>query len=293
MSVEPAIVGVDPRPAPTAPISPMLPLPYRVADRTVETRDSVTLRLEPVDEPIARFRPGQFTMLYRPGVGEVAISVSGDPAAGDGSLTQTIRDVGAVSRALHQAVPGDLIGVRGPYGVGWDLDTAVGRDVLIVAGGVGLAPLRSALLDALARRHLFGRVVLVAGARSPAEFLFRHQHDAWRTTVGLEVELTIDRPDPGWSGLVGFVTEPLARVPLDPRQTTALLCGPEPMMRFSATVLLARGMQAHDIRVSLERNHKCGVGLCGHCQLGPLLICRDGPVVDYAQARPLLAVREL
>ena len=290
MSAEPATVEVDPRPAP---ISPMLPVPYRVADRTVETRDSVTLRLEPVDAPIAPFRPGQFTMLYRPGVGEVAISVSGDPAAGDGALTQTIRDVGAVSRALHQAVPGDLIGVRGPYGVGWDLDTAVGRDLLIVAGGVGLAPLRPVLLDALARRHLFGRVVLVAGARSPAEFLFRDQLDAWRATAGLEVELTIDRPDPGWSGLVGFVTEPLARVPLDPRQTTAFLCGPEPMMRFSATVLLARGMQARDIRVSLERNMKCGVGLCGHCQLGPLLVCRDGPVVDYAHAHPLLAVREL
>jgi len=290
VSAEPATVGVGSRPAP---ISSMLPLPYRVTDRTIETRDSVTLRLEPVDAPIAPFRPGQFTMLYRPGVGEVAISVSGDPSAEDGSLTQTIRDVGAVSRALHQAVPGDLIGVRGPYGVGWDLDTAVGRDVLIVAGGVGLAPLRPALLDALARRHLFGRLALVAGARSPAEFLFRHHHDAWLTTVGLEAELTIDRPSPGWSGLVGFVTEPLARVALDPRQTTALLCGPEPMMRFAATVLLARGMQAHDIRVSLERNHKCGVGLCGHCQLGPLLICRDGPVVNYAEARPLLAVREL
>ncbi len=290
MSAEPASVHVDPLLAPT---SPMLPVPYRVADRRVETHDSVTLRLEPVDAPIAPFRPGQFTMLYRPGVGEVAISVSGDPTARDGALTQTIRDVGAVSRALHRAAPGDLIGVRGPYGVGWDLDTAVGRDLLIVAGGVGLAPLRPVLLDALARRHIFGRVVLVAGARSPAEFLFGDQLDVWRATAGLEVELTIDRPSPDWSGLVGFVTEPLARVALDPHRTTAFLCGPEPMMRFSATVLLARRMQARDIRVSLERNMKCGIGLCGHCQLGPLLVCRDGPVVDYTRAHALLAITGL
>ena len=164
---------------------------------------------------------------------------------------------------------------------------------MIVAGGVGLAPLRPVLLGALARRDDYGRVVLVAGARGPAEFLFRDQLADWTWTPGLEVELTVDQPAAGWSGPVGFVTEPLARLRLDPRRTAAFLCGPEPMMRFSARVLLDKGIAAADIGISLERNMQCGVGLCGHCQLGPLLVCRDGPVVDYESAAPLLAVREL
>jgi NAD(P)H-flavin reductase len=272
---------------------PMLPVPYRVADRRVETRDCVTLRMEPVGVALAPFEPGQFTMLYRRGVGEVAISVSGDPAARDGSLTQTIRDVGAVSRALYQARPGDVVGARGPFGTSWGLDTAVGRDLVIVAGGVGLAPLRPVLLGALARRDAYRRVVLVAGARSPADFLFGEQLEEWAAAPGLEVALTVDQPAAGWGGSVGFVTEPLSRLAVDRGQTIAFVCGPEPMMRFAATVLLGKGMAASDIRVSVERNMKCGIGLCGHCQLGPLLICRDGPVIDYALAQPLLAVREL
>jgi NAD(P)H-flavin reductase len=270
----------------------MVPVPYRVTGRTVETRDSVTLRLEPAGRALPPFQPGQFSMLYRHGVGEIAISVSGDPAAG-GVLTHTIRDVGAVSRALHQTGVGEVIGVRGPFGTSWGLDTATGHDLVIVAGGVGLAPLRPVLLGALARREAYGRVVLIAGARSPAEFLFRGQLEDWSAIAGTEVRLTIDEPAQGWSGSVGFVTEPLARLALDPQRTIAFVCGPEPMIRFSANVLLGKGLAASAIRISLERNMKCGIGLCGHCQLGPLLVCRDGPVVDYERARPLLAIREL
>jgi NAD(P)H-flavin reductase len=271
----------------------MLPVAYRVAGRRAETHDSVTLRLAPCGAALAPFRPGQFSMLGRPGVGEIAISVSGDPSVMDGSLTHTIRDVGAVSRALHRAEPGDLIGVRGPFGTGWGLDTAAGHDLVIVAGGVGLAPLRPVLLGALARRDAYRRITVVAGARAPAEFLFRGQFGDWAAAPGLDLELTVDQPAAGWSGAVGFVTEPLARLAVDPRRTIAFVCGPEPMMRLCAGVLLGKGMAAADIRISLERNMKCGVGLCGHCQLGPLLVCRDGPVVDYALAQPLLAVREL
>lgn len=271
----------------------MLPAPYRVTARHAETHDSATLRLEPGGQALPSFAPGQFSMLYAPGVGEAAISVSGDPGADDGSLSHTIRDVGAITRALCRAGPGDLIGVRGPFGTGWDVAAAAGRDLIIVAGGAGLAPLRPVVLAALARRESYGRVVLIAGARGPGEFLFRGQLQDWAGLPGLEVALTIDQPAAGWDGLVGFVTEPLARLTLDPGRSTAFICGPEPMMRLSAGILLDHGMAAGDIRVSLERNMKCGIGLCGHCQLGPLLVCRDGPVVDYAVARPLLAIREL
>ncbi len=272
---------------------PAMPVPYRVADSQDETRDSVSLRLEPVGAALPAFKPGQFTMLYRHGVGEIAISISGDPAVGDGSLTQTIRDVGAVSRALCQSRPGDVIGVRGPFGTGWGLEEAIGSDLLIVAGGVGLAPLRPVVLGALARRAAYGRVTLVAGARSPEDFLFRGQLTAWADDPRIDVRLTIDLPAAGWDGPVGFVTEPLSRVDVDTARTVAFVCGPEPMMRFSARVLLGKHVPARGIRISLERNMQCGIGLCGHCQFGPLLVCRDGPVVDYELAEPLLATREL
>ncbi len=272
---------------------PMLPVPYRVAGRTRETHDSFTLTLEPAGAPLPPFQAGQFMMLAVPGIGEVAISVSGDPTAGDGRLVHTVRAVGAVTQALCGARPGRVIGVRGPFGTTWDLPSAAGRDLIIVAGGVGLAPLRPVLLGALAARRSYGRICLVAGARRPAEFLFRGELNAWSGRKDLDVELTIDQPATEWDGQVGFVTEPLARVRLDPGLTTVFLCGPEAMIRFSAQVLLRRGVPAADIRVSLERNMKCGIGLCGHCQLGPILVCRDGPVVGYPLAGPLLTVREL
>jgi len=269
----------------------MLPVGYRVIDRTVETRDSATLCLEPVGRPLDRFRPGQFAMMYAYGVGEVPISISG--IGDDGTLMHTIRSVGAVSRALYGAQPGTVIGVRGPFGTTWAPEDAVGNDLVVVAGGVGLAPLRPVVLAALAARSAYRKVVVVAGARTPDEFLFRAELDAWTKRDDLEVELTIDQPAAGWDGTVGFVTEPLARLRLDPERTVSLLCGPEPMMRFSARVLLRAQVPAEQIQVSLERSMKCGIALCGHCQLGPLLICRDGPVVNFSVAEPLLTVPEL
>jgi NAD(P)H-flavin reductase len=271
----------------------MLPVPYRITGRVAETRDSATLWLEPLTRSLPPVRPGQFMMLCAPGIGEVAISVSGDPAALDGRLVHTIRAVGAVSTALHDVRPGTVIGVRGPFGSGWDVDSAAGRDLVIAGGGVGLAPLRPVVLSTLTSRGRYGRVIVIAGARTAEEFLFRSELDAWAVRDDLEVELTIDQPAAGWDGPVGFVTEPLARLTLRPERTTAFLCGPEPMMRFSARILLGQGVAAGDIRISLERNMQCGIGLCGHCQLGPILVCRDGPVIDYARAEPLLGVREL
>ncbi|HUO36533.1 MAG TPA: FAD/NAD(P)-binding protein, partial [Mycobacterium sp.] len=239
-------------------VSEMAPVPYRVTGRVIENQDSVTLTLEPVRGRLPVPQPGEFMMLYAFGVGEVAISVSGDPTTADGTITHTIRSVGAVSKALHDSVPGTVIGVRGPCGTSWGLDAAGGNDLVIVAGGVGLAPLRPLVLGALGDRGRFGRVVLIAGARSRTDFLYRSQLDDWEANPALEVHLTLDVPVQGWKGEVGFVTEPLRRLVLDAARTTAFLCGPEPMMRFCAEALLEKGVPPQAVRVSLERNMQCG-----------------------------------
>ncbi len=284
MSTESAAAAVE--------SEPMVPRPYRVAHRVVETHDSVTLHLTPLSTPLPRFRPGQFMMVYAHGIGEAAISISGDPSTQDNLVIHTIRAVGAVTAALHDTRPGAVIGLRGPYGTSWDIESAARHDLVVVAGGVGLAPLRSVVLGVLAARECYGRVTLIVGARTPAEFLYRGELDSWAARSDLDVELTIDQPAAGWDGPVGFVTEPLHRLHFDGGRTIAFLCGPEPMMRFSAQLLVDKGLAPTDIWLSLERNMKCGIALCGHCQLGPLLVCRDGPVVDYRVA-PLLRIKEL
>ncbi len=277
----------------TAGYTAMHPVPYRVVSRVAENRDSATLVLTPVGDSLPAPQPGEFMMMYAFGIGEVAISVSGVPSASDDTITHTIRAVGAVSRALHDAQAGAEIGLRGPFGTSWGLDTAVGRDLVIVAGGVGLAPLRPVVLAALADRDSYGRVTLIAGARSRDDFLFRGELDDWARGGAIDVHMTVDVPVQGWPGEVGFVTEPLRRLPVRPDSTIGFLCGPEVMMRNGAKELSGKGVALGDIRVSLERNMQCGVGWCGHCQLGPLLLCRDGPVVGYDVAEPLLRVKEL
>lgn len=232
-------------------------------------------------------------MLYAFGIGEIPMSVSGIPSTPDGAIGHTIRLVGAVSRALHDADVGTIVGVRGPFGTDWGLESCQGRDLVMVAGGCGLAPLRPVVQQVLAERSRYGRVVLVAGARTPRHHLFREEAAGWAKRSAVEAELTVDSTGPGWSERVGLVTEPLRKLGLDPRRTTAMICGPETMMRLSAQVLLGKGVAAADIRVSLERNMQCGIGWCGHCQLGPLLLCRDGPIVGYDVAEPLLRVKEL
>ena len=267
----------------------MLPSRYRVTARHAETTNTVTLALQPVDAPIAACRPGQFTMLYAFGIGEVPISVSG---IGKATLAQTVRSVGAVTSALCAAEPGQMVGVRGPFGSDWGIAGAAGRDIVVVAGGIGLAPLRPVLLAALAARKSYRRIVLLVGARSPGDLIFASELAVWRRR-GVDVEVTIDQPMSGWTGHVGFVSALIARAVFDASRATAFVCGPEVMMRLSARALMSRGMASRDIRLSLERNMRCGIGVCGHCQLGPVLLCRDGPVVSYERAAPLLAVKEL
>ncbi|MEV5571912.1 FAD/NAD(P)-binding protein [Spirillospora sp. NPDC052269] len=278
--------------------TPMAPVLYRVTGRHEETVDTVTLTLEPVGEPIQTPLPGQFTMMYAFGVGEVPISVSRigpDPGAGSAQgavLEQTVRAVGAVTRAVCGTRPGQVMGLRGPFGVGWGMETARGGDLVVAAGGIGLAPLRPVVLHALADRGAFGRIAVLIGARTPGDLLFARELDEWRAR-GVQVEVTVDRPVSGWTGHVGLITALVSAADVDPGRAVAFLCGPEVMMRVTAEALTGLGMRAADVRLSLERNMRCGIGWCGHCQLGPLLVCRDGPVVPYARAAPLMTVREL
>jgi len=272
-----------------------LPHPYRVVSRHVDTADTVTLELDHDGAPLPGFAPGQFAMLTAFGIGEVPISLCGLPEASDGSarrLTHTLRAVGAVTRALHAATPGTVIGVRGPFGTSWDVPSAAGHDVVIVAGGIGLAPVRPILQTVLAERTRYGEVVLLVGARTPADLLYADELRRW-AAAGVQVGVTVDRPSDGWTGHVGVVPALIPAARFDPGRTVAFVCGPEVMMRFTARALLDRGVPADRLRVSLERNMRCGLGWCGHCQLGPLLLCRDGPVVDYTRAEPLMTVREL
>jgi len=269
---------------------PMEPLPYLVTGTHRETYDTVTLVLEPDGAALHSCEPGQFTMLYAFGVGEIPISVSGDPFDQD-RLVHTVRDVGAVSHAIAAARIGETLGVRGPFGRGWLADGRPEGDVVLVAGGLGLAPLRPVLYGLVTHRRRFGRVSVVVGARTPADLLYTREYEAWRA-CGIDVSVTVDRADAGWTGRVGLVTGPLADAKIDGEWTTAFLCGPEAMMRAAAEMLTARRVPAKRIVLSLERSMKCGIGVCGHCQLGPDLICRDGPCVSYDHAGPLLDVKE-
>jgi NAD(P)H-flavin reductase len=260
-----------------------------VVDRRAETTDTVTLTLEPTGPGIGAWAPGQFTMVYAFGVGEVPISISGGAGT---AIRHTVRDVGAVTHAIASAQVGSTLGLHGPYGCGWDLASAPGDELVILAGGIGLAPLRPLVAEALARPSRFGRVAVLIGAREPAELIFTHEYGAWRA-AGAQVLVTVDRAHPTWRGPVGVVTSLLSRARFAPTRVVGFVCGPEVMMRFAARDLGYLGVPADRVRVSLERNMQCGAARCGHCQLGPVLICRDGPVTDWAQAGPLLSVKEL
>ena len=270
----------------------LVPRPFVVRRRIRETSDTTTLLLEAADGSGLAFAPGQFTMIGRPGFGEVPISISGDSAR-PGMLEHTVRAVGDASAAIARARIGESLLVRGPYGRGWDVDAAAGDDVLIVAGGIGLAPLRPVVLDVFARRELFRRAFLVVGSRTPDQLLYPRQLEQWRHRVGIDVDVTVDAADAGWRGHVGVVTELLPHLDLDPPSTFAYLCGPEVMMRVTADALCALGVPPAQVRVSMERNMKCGVGVCGHCQLRELFVCLDGPVFGYDRLRPLLTMAEV
>jgi NAD(P)H-flavin reductase len=257
---------------------PMLPLPYRVRRLRHETHDTFTLELVPTEDGAGTaFAPGQFNMLYVFGVGEVPISISGDPRDSS-SLQHTTRAVGAVTKAMRRIKRGDTIGVRGPFGSHWPLVDAVGHDVVIVAGGIGLPPLRSALYHLFAHRKKYGNVVLLYGARTPDDIVYQSELERWRESFNLDVHVTVDFAPSGWRGSVGAVTALIGRTSFNPSNVMAMMCGPEVMMRFTVMELQKRGVSMDHIYLSTERNMKCAIGFCGRCQYGSTFVCKDGPV---------------
>ncbi|MGO8905913.1 MAG: FAD/NAD(P)-binding protein [Solirubrobacteraceae bacterium] len=270
---------------------PMVPAQFTVTAKRRHTADTWTLELEPPPGERSQFVPGQFTMLSAFGAGEVPISISGDPAD-EGRLVHTVRAVGAATRAICAAREGQVLQVRGPFGRPWPVQEVAGADVVILAGGIGLPPLRPAILALLSDRARYGRLRLLYGSRSPEQLLYPEEIEQW-SAHGLEVELTVDSAGPEWLGHVGVVPRLVHRAELDAQATVAMLCGPEVMMRFAVAALLERGIDAGRVYVSMERNMQCGIGHCGHCQLGPTLVCRDGPVYAWSALERWLAIREL
>jgi len=269
----------------------MAPAPFEVVGTRQETADTWTLELAACSgEPFA-FVPGQFTMISAAGAGEVPISISGDPDSSE-LLVHTVRAVGLATEAICAARPGSRLSVRGPFGRPWPVQAAEGGDVVIAAGGIGLAPLRPAILGLLSRRERYGRVVLMYGGRSPDQLLYVGELEDWATR-GMEVFVTVDSAGPEWLGHIGVVTRLVGRAKLDSTNVVAMTCGPEVMMRFTVEALREAGIGAERLYASMERNMQCGIGHCGHCQLGPTLVCRDGPVYRWDELEPWLLIREL
>ncbi|HZW92964.1 MAG TPA: FAD/NAD(P)-binding protein [Candidatus Eremiobacteraceae bacterium] len=272
---------------------PMLPQPCPVRQVVRETSDTFTLKLEaPSGAGGNWFQPGQFSMLWVFGVGELPISISGDPAERD-RLVYTVRSVGQATQTLVSREVGEAVGVRGPFGTGWPVEQAQGRDVLVIAGGIGLAPLRPVIYEVLHHREKYGRLVILYGARSPRDLLYRKELAAWARQRETQVLVTVDYGGLSWRGNVGVVTTLFKYVRLQPARSMAFACGPEVMMRFVARDLETQGLTRENIYLSMERNMKCAVGFCGHCQYGPHFICKDGPIFSFDRLRPLLGKYDL
>jgi NAD(P)H-flavin reductase len=278
---------------PAAAVDPMIAHPV-VIRRTIWENDdtfTLTLDLKSMGDTF-RFLPGQFNMIYVYGLGEAALSISSDPAR-PASLDHTIHRVGLVTTALAQKKRGDVIGLRGPFGSSWPLDVAKGKDVCIASGGIGLAPLRPVLYALLKKREDYGRIIVLYGGRSPLDLLYRVELEKWANDYQVEVLVTVDRGDSSWKGHIGVVTSLFSYIKLDARETIAYVCGPEIMMKYTVDELERRGLAEDQVYLSMERNMKCAIGFCGHCQMGPTFICKEGPVYPLPRVRHLLDKKEL
>ena len=275
------------------PADPMLPRPARVLQVDKETHDTFTLSIEAGNgNGHPSFAPGQFSMLYVFGVGELPISISGDPEE-PGRLVYTVRSVGKATNALVTKTAGESLGVRGPFGTSWPMTKARGKDIVVIAGGIGLAPLRPAIYHILRHRGDYKRLIVLYGARTPRDMLYRKQLAAWAYLPDTQILTTVDYGGLSWRGNVGVVTTLFRHVRLQPNKTVALICGPEIMMRYVVRELESRGVGPADTYLSMERNMKCAVGFCGHCQLGPYFACKDGPVFPLSRMRDWIGKYEL
>lgn len=257
----------------------LTPIPATIIKIIMETPDTKTFYLKIDGKLRERPKPGQFTEIYVPGIGEAAVSVC---SCGDGKVIgQTVRSVGTLTEYLFKLKEGEKVGIRGPYGKGWPMERLRGKDVLIIAGGIGLAPLRGVIMDIMENRERYGKFTLLYGSRTPDLLLYRYEFETYKEIPNSEFLVTVDHPDEKWRGNVGVVTTLIPRAKIDPENTIALICGPEIMMRYTVKALQEAGFKDNQIYLSLERRMKCGVGLCGHCQVGPYFVCKHGPVFPY------------
>lgn len=270
-------------------VDPYLPQEAVIVARTQESATIFSLRLRFLDKAHQHhflFYPGQFNMLYLYGVGEVAISIVSDPEQKE-TLTHTIRAVGRITKALQKLQPGDRIGVRGPFGRGWPLEQTTGKDIVILTGGLGCAPAVSVIHYILARRKDYGHLSILQGVKHSDDFIFRKQYAIWQKSPNTVIHIAADQAGSKWPWAVGYVTDMIEKIPLDPNNTVVMMCGPEMMMNTAIKVLNKKGVSEHNLYLSMERNMECGIGQCGHCQYGGFFICKDGPVFAYSEIKEL------
>ena len=265
--------------------SPYVPKMARVVAADQMTETERFFRLEMEGRPLV-YEPGQFVGVTVFGVGESPISICSSPTQGE-QIELTVRNIGLVTNALKGFEAGDRLGIRGPFGNGFDYGAMKGQDVLFVAGGLGLAPTRSLIRYVLDTRDDFGKVTILVGARQPDLLLFRDELVQWTERNDVETHVTVDRGDAQWQGEVGVITRLFRKIEIDASRTYAVIVGPPVMFKFTVLEVLASGVPEHRIICSLERHMKCGIGKCGHCQIRGVYVCRDGPVFTYEQVKGL------
>lgn len=265
-----------------------LPVKVIIRDVVNETIDvkTLTLQLKDKNNGLSRYKPGQFMMLSIPGYGEAPFTFASCPDK-NGIFQISAKRIGSLTNVLHNLKEKDIVGIRGPYGNSFPLDRMKNRDILFIAGGIGLAPLRPAIQYAFKNRRNYGKIELVYGCRTPQDMLYRSEISSWRNNPNTAIYLTVDVADESWDGGCGVVCVLFPKIKVDPKTTIAILCGPPVMIKFAIRDILKLGFKENNIYASLERYMKCGIGKCGHCYIEGKYVCTDGPNFSYAEMKSL------